>query len=286
VYALRNGSLSKAISGTAQPQITRQSLTAISIPLPPLPEQKRIAEILDRAEALRAKRRAALAQLDTLTQSIFLDLFGDPESNPKAWRFARLGEVCDLLNGVAFKSTDYVEQSNTLNCRMSNIRPSGEFDSEYNPKYLPDKFAEKYKDHILKDGDVIIAMTDMATEPKILGVPTTVISNGKTFLLNQRVGKLTIESPESLLFPFLNRLLFQPYVKRYYQRFAGGGVQINLGKSDLLSVGIILPPLSLQQEFARRAAAVEKLRTAHRQSLAELDALFAALQHRAFQGEL
>ena len=65
------------------------------IPLPPLSEQRRIAEVLDRAEALRAKRRAALAQLDSLTQAIFLDLFGDPvdATNPKGWRIAE----CQLL---------------------------------------------------------------------------------------------------------------------------------------------------------------------------------------------
>ena len=57
----------------------------VEIPLPPLAEQRRIAEVLDRAEALRAKRRAALAQLDSLTQSFFLDLFGDPATNPKSW---------------------------------------------------------------------------------------------------------------------------------------------------------------------------------------------------------
>ena len=62
-----------------------EHLDEIRFPLPPLPEQRRIAEVLDRAEALRAKRRAALAQLDTLTQSIFLDMFGDPATNPKGW---------------------------------------------------------------------------------------------------------------------------------------------------------------------------------------------------------
>ena len=60
---------------------------AVTIPLPPLAEQRRIAEVLDRAEALRAKRRAALAQLDSLTQSLFLDLFGDPANNPKGWPY-------------------------------------------------------------------------------------------------------------------------------------------------------------------------------------------------------
>ena len=75
--------------------IDRARLGALTIPVPPLAEQRRIADVLDRAEALRAKRRAALAQLDTLTQAIFLDLFGDPATNPKAladelstlWRF-------------------------------------------------------------------------------------------------------------------------------------------------------------------------------------------------------
>jgi len=253
--------------------------------LPPLAEQRRIAEVLDRAEVLRAKRRAVLAQLDSLTQSIFLDLFGDPATNPKGWRSDKLAACCDLMNGFAFRSSDYVELSGTLNCRMSNIRPNGEFDIDYNPKYLPDHFAQEYKNYALRDGDVIIAMTDMATEPKILGVPTVVMTKGKTLLLNQRVGKLVIEDHDSLLFSYLKQLLAQPYVK-YYQRFAGGGVQINLGKGDLLSVNVVIPPSALQHEFARRVGAVEKLKTAQRASLAELDALFASLQHRAFRGEL
>lgn len=162
--------------------------------LPPLAEQRRIAEVLDRAEVLRAKRRAVLAQLDSLTQSIFLDLFGDPATNPKGWRSDKLAAFCDLMNGFAFRSSDYVELS--------------------------------------------------------------------------------------------GQLLAQPYVKKYYQRFAGGGVQINLGKGDLLSVNVVIPPSALQHEFARRVGAVEKLKTAQRASLAELDALFASLQHRAFRGEL
>ena len=73
----------------------------------------------------------------------------------------QLKDICDLDNGYAFKSDDYVDNSNTLNCRMSNIRPDGSFDILYSAKYLPDEFAEKYKDYILHDGDLIIAMTDM-----------------------------------------------------------------------------------------------------------------------------
>lgn len=102
----------------------------------------------------------------------------------------KLSEICDLQNGYAFKSTDYVEVSNTLSCRMSNIRLGGIFDIEYNSRYLPDSFSEKFKNFLLKDGDLVIAMTDLANDPKLLGVPTLVKTGGKNILLNQRVGKL------------------------------------------------------------------------------------------------
>ncbi len=80
----------------------------MTIPLPPLPEQRRIAEILDKADALRAKRRAALAQLDTLTQSIFLDMFGDPATNPKGWPTVALADVAKRLGKIARSDTQTV----------------------------------------------------------------------------------------------------------------------------------------------------------------------------------
>jgi type I restriction enzyme S subunit len=79
--------------------LNKAKLLEIEIPLPPLAEQRRIAEVLDRAEALRAKRRAALAQLDSLTQSVFLDLFGDPATNPKGWPRKPAGEIGRVITG-------------------------------------------------------------------------------------------------------------------------------------------------------------------------------------------
>jgi type I restriction enzyme, S subunit len=72
----------------------------VKVPLPPLPEQRRIAEVLDQAEILRAKRRAALGQLDTLNQAIFLDLFGDPVTNPKGWPISHVGDAADVQGGL------------------------------------------------------------------------------------------------------------------------------------------------------------------------------------------
>jgi type I restriction enzyme S subunit len=78
-------------------------LKALEIPLPPLPEQRRIAEILDKADALRAKRREAIAMLDQLLQSVFLEMFGDPVTNPNGWPMRFFGEVCEssFRNGLS-----------------------------------------------------------------------------------------------------------------------------------------------------------------------------------------
>ena len=96
-------------TGASYPAVSDRIIFDSRIPLPPLAEQRRIAEVLDRAEALRAKRRAALAQLDSLTQSLFLDLFGDPATNPKGFPVRRLGEliVDGPQNGLYKPSTDY-----------------------------------------------------------------------------------------------------------------------------------------------------------------------------------
>jgi type I restriction enzyme S subunit len=89
-----------AVTGTIS-NLSLAQVGNLMVPVPSLAEQRQIAEVLDRAEALRAKRRSALAQLDTLTQSIFLDLFGDPATNPKAWPENKsLGEVADIVSGV------------------------------------------------------------------------------------------------------------------------------------------------------------------------------------------
>ncbi len=196
---------------------------------------------------------------------------------PKGWNLLLLNQICDLQNGYAFKSNDYVNVSNTLNCRMSNIRPNGVFDLEHNQKFLPDSYTEKYKQYLLKDGDVIIAMTDMATEAKILGVPTIVETQGKKLLLNQRVGKLIIKKPELIYFPYLKYVLNREKVKKYFLKFAGGGLQINLGKEDILSVKVPIPPLEEQKRIAEILDRSQFLISKRQEAIALLDSLTQAI---------
>ena len=155
------------------------------------------------------------------------------------WQTKKLGEVCELLNGFAFQSKDYVKSSNTMNFRMSQIRPGGGIDLDNNPKYLPDSFREKYKDYLLNDGDIVIAMTDMARETKILGVPAIVKTDSRKLLLNQRVGKLCKIDQIRIFIPFLRFVLTSPQINAYYKSLGRGGLQVNIGKQNILNAIII-----------------------------------------------
>lgn len=165
------------------------------------------------------------------------------------WPVKQLKDICNLQNGFAFKSDDYISNSNTLNIRMSNIRPDGSFNPDHNIRYLPDNYVKDYSSFLLNDGDLIVAMTDMAGDPKILGLPTLVKNlQGRQFLLNQRVGKL-FDFSDEIFIPYLRYYLSSPTVKSFYKSLGAGGLQINISKKDVLSVQIPVPSLQEQKHI-------------------------------------
>ena len=202
------------------------------------------------------------------------------------WEVKKLGEVCDLQNGYAFKSNDYVEFSNTLNIRMSSIRPDGSFDSEHNQRFLPDSYASEYKSFLLSDDDLIIAMTDMAGDPKILGVPTLVSNrNGRNFLMNQRVGKL-FDFTEQIYVPYLRYFLTSPLIKELYKNKGAGGLQINISKADILSVDVPFSNITEQQRIVaildQAFEGIAKARANAEQNLKKARALFESYLQSVF----
>ncbi|ENL6369483.1 N-6 DNA methylase [Campylobacter coli] len=213
-------------------------------------------------------------------KAISLNVKSRDELNPfknSKYELVRLGEVCDLFNGYAFKKTDYVEKSNTLLIRMGNIRPNGEFDAEHKIQYLPDNFNNKYKDYLLNDGDVIIAMTDMGNAMNILGVPTIVKNkNNRNFLLNQRVGKL-FNFSEKIIVQYLKYALLSNEVKKQFKLQGYGGLQINLGKTQILSTKIPLPPLEIQKQIVAECEKVEEQYNTLSLSIEEYQKLIKAM---------
>ena len=196
--------------------------------------------------------------------------------NKNEWKKVKLGDVCDLRNGVAIKSEDYIINSNTLNCRMSNIRPDGTFDILYNAKYLPDNFSEKYKNYLLKNGDLVIAMTDMAGDPKILGVPTVVKSNGFNIIQNQRVGKLELLT-DNIDENYLKFALQSKNVKNYFKKFSAGGVQLNLSKKEILNAPIVLPTIEEQKILVNLFKTIESFIYLRKKELLNLNSLNKSL---------
>ncbi len=278
-------------TGVAIRRIILRNLKAILVPVPPLPEQQRIVGILDAAFDGIATAKAtaeqnlqnARALFESHLQSVFTQ-------RGEGWVEKPLNAVCDLQNGYAFKSGDYIESSNTLNIRMSSIRPGGSFDSEHNQRFLPDSYAKEYASFLLKEGDLIIAMTDMAGDPKILGVPTLVSNlNGRNFLMNQRVGKLFGFS-ESVRVPYLRYFLASPLIKQYYKSKGAGGLQINISKGDILSAQIPIPGIVVQDRVVNQldelVAETQRLESLYQRKLAALDELKKSLLHQAFSGAL
>jgi type I restriction enzyme S subunit len=257
-------------------------VASISIPLPPLPEQRRIADILDKADALRAKRRAALAQLNTLTQSIFLDMFGDPATNPKGWTTAPLADAVLGKHGVkagpfgsSLKKEDYTTSGYRIYGQEQVI--AGRFDTgDY---YIGERKFQQLKSCAVAEGDLLVSL--VGSFGRVLIVPKGI----EPGIINPRLLKITAN--QKLLIPvFVAAFLEQPSVQAEFQRVSHGGTMGILNAGLLKRHQFMLPPLSLQRTFVARVAAVEKLKATHRKSLADLEALFASLQHRAFRGEL
>jgi len=248
--------------------------------LPPLAEQRRIAEVLDKAEALRAKRRAALAQLDSLTQSLFLDLFGDPATNPKGWPLVRLGDQTKKIGSGSTPTggeTAYRAEGISL-IRSLNVR-DGEFTFK-DLAHIGDEQAAKLAGVIVEENDVLLNITG-ASVARVCRAPSSVIPAR----VNQHV--CIIRPKPTLNAVFLEQFLLTEQIKRRLLKIGGAGATREaITKAQIEVFEAICPPLDLQHEFARRITAVEKLKTAQRTALAELDALFASLQHRAFRGDL
>lgn len=255
-----------------------------SIPLPPLAEQRRIAEVLDQAEALRTKRRAALAQLNSLTQSLFLDLFGDPVANPKKWPRVEFSELLSNIDsGWSPVCLDRPVSDNEWGVLKLGAITQCEFDASENkalpPGVEPDPSIE------VKSGDLLFTRKNTH---ELVAACALVRETPPRLMMSDLVFRFRLRPDAKLDTTFLHQLLISPTKRREIQKLAGGssGSMPNISKARLEMTVIEVPPIPLQREFARRVTAVEKLKAAQRASLAELDALFATLQHRAFRGEL
>ncbi|MEG4044552.1 restriction endonuclease subunit S [Microcoleus sp. Pol17_C1] len=249
----------------------------VQFQLPSLHEQERIAEILDRAEELRSKRREAIAQLDSLTQAIFIEMFGDPVTNPKGIKVVRLSEITTRITDGVHQKPNYTENGVPF-ISVKNITTGSLKFEDCKFISLDDhlKFTKRCKAERL---DILYTKVGAT-----YGRPALVNTDCEFSIY---VSVCLIKPDKKLIDPFfLNAALGTTAVKSQADRKIKGIGVPDLHLDQIQNFLIPLPSMKEQNEFAHRVEAVEKLKAAHRASLSELDALFASLQHRAFRGEL
>ena len=253
-----------------------KDVARLQIPLPPLAEQKRIAGILDAADALRAKRRAALAQLDTLLQSTFLDMFGDPVTNPMGWDQCVVGDVVHAAkdgphvsptyaeNGVPFLSTRHIKPGEVV---WEDLKYIDQDEANRQWKKCKPEFGDIL---YTKGGTTGIAARVTTSEPFAVWVHVALLKP-----IVKKVHPIWIEA-----------MLNSAYCYTQSQRYTHGIANRDLGLKRMVNIQMYLPPLTEQRGFAAIVESVEHQKASQRAHLAELDTLFASLQSRAFRGDL
>ena len=271
--------------GANYPAVSDAKVKASKIPLPPLAEQKRIARILDAADALRAKRREALAQLDTLLQSTFLDMFGDPVTNPMGWEVRSLGDLAVKKpnNGVFRRNHEYSESldSGLPVVWVVELFRGNRIDvSESRRLEATQTEIEKYG---LLPGDLLFCRSSL----KLDGIAYNNVFLGEPEEALFECHLIRVSPKTDVVNPiFLNLQLRSVPMRALLKSKSKTATMTTIDQQALSSVEVVVPPGSLQSRFAAIGESVEHQKASQRAHLAKLDTLFASLQSRAFQGDL
>jgi type I restriction enzyme S subunit len=266
--------VSSLAAGANINNLKNEHLDDLLIPLPPLPEQRRIAAILDKADALRTKRREALAQLDRLAQSIFVEMFGDLFTNSKGFPVARLGDACDVRDGT-HDSPAYVAQGYPL-VTSKNLR-DGKIDLSTVNFISEADYNEINRRSKVGIGDILMPMIGT------IGNPVLVEEEPLFAIKNMALIKFKLNSPCR---EFVLQFLRSDFFDRLVASKNKGGTQKFLALGEIRGLPLPVPSESSQVEFSKRIHAINRKRTRYEDALDGTDRLFASLQHRAFRGEL
>ncbi len=265
--------------GSTFTAIGKNDLHGLQIPLPPLPTQRCIADLLNRADALRRQRAAAARRAADFLPALFSHTFGDPATNPRGWEVVRLGEVIqESQYGTSQKASTNGEGVPVI--RMNNIGVDGSLDLS-DLKYVVLDSAEWEKQR-LREGDILFNRTN---SKELVG--KTGLWDGHcdavaaSYLIRVRLDTKRVASV--YVWAFMN----SPHMKRVLFGMARGAIgQSNINAKELAGISLPLPPLPLQHRFAAQVEAFRAVQAQQAASRARLDELFQSLLHRAFRGEL
>jgi type I restriction enzyme S subunit len=253
-------------------------IESLEIPLPPLDEQKRIAVILDKADQLRQKRRQAIALLDGLTESIFLEMFGDPMSNPHGFEAVELDNLVERKRGISY---GIVQRGQEFSGGVPVLRIGDILDGEVTTDELvrtDPQIASKFQRTRLLGGELVISIR--GTVGRCAVVPETLTGAN----VSREIA--VIPSLERERNEFHLALIRTEPAQRRLRDDIKGVAQSGINLEDLRKLPIIRPPLHMVEKFLRMCSKL----SAQRRRAKLFDELgektFSSLQHRAFSGQL
>ena len=278
--------IDQAHGGVGLKHITKGKLNEVSIYLPPIEQQKKIAAILDTADGYRQKTKALIAKYDELTQSLFLDMFGDPVTNPKGWERMKIGQA--LEEGYILKIQDG---------NHGEIHPkSNDFLKEGTPMIFANNLTNNYLNYegghhlseetvnglrigFSKGGDVLL------THKGSIGLSDVVPKSVELLILSPQVTYYRIEmeilNPVYMKFYFLSQYFF-----RQLEKLGKQSTRAYVGITKQRLLPLIIPEISLQNQFAESVQAIEAQKAQAQESLAKAEDLFNSLLQKAFKGGL
>lgn len=252
--------------GVTIQHLVKSSLLSIYVPVPPLPEQERIVAEFDLLTGIIDKQKAQMGELDTLAQSIFYDMFGDPIENEKGWATKQLRTIIQVKGRVGWKGykKEDLRDSGPLAIGGGHITDSGEIDLS-NPVFLSQEKYEESPEIMIETGDLILVQRGTI---------------GKVGLIKYDIGQATINPCVLILRPYsINNVyalhfFLSKSIQECLKKLVRGVAQPMITQQQVNSIEIPVPPLLLQQSFAQKIQSIESQKESINRSIAETQKLF------------
>ncbi len=266
-----------------QASLNQKDIIQIKIPLPPLPTQRGIVSILEKAEETKKLRAQADELTDRLLQSVFMEMFGDPVRNTKGWDVKKIEDIIISIEaGWSVNGEQRPLKEDELGVLKVSAVTRGVFLSSENKAISKSQILKKVINP--EKGDLLFSR---ANTRELVGATCLIDKNYPNLLLPDKLWKIKPDKKQ-LISEYFKFILSNPAIRKIISSNATGtsGSMYNISMNKLKSISIPIPPLPLQQKFARIVEKIESMRQSHNQSKQQIEDLFSALMQKAFRGEL
>lgn len=271
-----------AMSGAAgQKRVGTDFLKNFEIPLPPLDEQKRIAAILDKADAIRQKRKQAIALADEFLRSVFLDMFGDPVTNPKGWDTGSMADFGEFKNGLNYSRDESGVELSYIGVGDFKSHSKLESIEKLSTIQLNENPDDSY---LLKDNDLLFVRSN--GNRALVGRCLTVHPREKKVTFSGFCIRYRVQRTEKLNPTFVNYCMRMPSMKNAMLKGGQGANIQNINQKTLISLLLPIPPQELQKGFEDLVNQYQRFSERSLVGSNADDALFLSLSQKAFSGQL